>query len=174
MLQAFLFFFLAPAIFLFRLDIDECTTNVHNCDPLAVCSNTVGSFHCTCIAGYKGNGTTCVGERCFRVQVTQVGVACRSLWQCTDRFKDGSFLCSMQLIKSFIGTTCTIKLFKIHARSQDSIDIDGCAISAHNCHGVECWLNLHPIFILFSHLFQVNIFKCIIFFLTILKSAPAC
>ena len=36
------------------------------------------------------------------------------------------------------------------------------------------WLNLHPIFILFSHLFQVNIFKCIIFFLTILKSAPAC
>ena len=92
MLQAFLFFFLAPAIFLFRLDIDECTTNVHNCDPLAVCSNTVGSFHCTCIAGYKGNGTTCVGERCFRVQVTQVGVACRSLWQCTDRFKDESFL----------------------------------------------------------------------------------
>ena len=89
--QAF-FFFLAPAIFLFRLDIDECTTNVHNCDPLAVCSNTVGSFHCTCIAGYKGNGTTCVGERCFRVQVTQVGVACRSLWQCTDRFKDESFL----------------------------------------------------------------------------------
>ena len=90
--KRFFFSFLAPAIFLFRLDIDECTTNVHNCDPSAVCSNTVGYFHCACIAGYKGNGTTCVGERCFYVQVPQVGVACRSLWQCTDRFKEESFL----------------------------------------------------------------------------------
>ena len=61
------FFFLPPAIFFFRLDIDECTTNVHNCDSLAVCNNTVGSFYCTCIAGYEGNGTACIGERCFYV-----------------------------------------------------------------------------------------------------------
>ena len=61
-------FYLTPAIFLFRLDIDECTANVHNCDPLAVCNNTVGSFHCTCMSGYEGNGTTCVGEGCFHVQ----------------------------------------------------------------------------------------------------------
>ena len=57
-LQAF--FFLTPAIFFFRLDIDECTTNVHNCDPLAVCKNTVGCFHCTCMSGHEGDGTTCV------------------------------------------------------------------------------------------------------------------
>ena len=48
------------------LDIDECAMMTHNCDEaLADCSNTPnGSFTCTCIAGYTGNGTTgtCVGE----------------------------------------------------------------------------------------------------------------
>ena len=48
------------------LDMDECAMNTHNCDiTFAECSNTPnGSFTCTCIAGYTGNGTTgtCVGE----------------------------------------------------------------------------------------------------------------
>ena len=85
-------FYLTTAIFPFRLDIDECTANVHNCDPSAVCYNTVGSFHCTCMSGYEGNGTTCVGEGCFHVQVPESGVASRPLWQCTNRFKEESFL----------------------------------------------------------------------------------
>ena len=49
-----------------HLDIDECAMNTHNCDEtLAGCSNTpAGSFTCTCIAGYTGNGTAgmCFGE----------------------------------------------------------------------------------------------------------------
>ena len=48
------------------LDIDECAMMTHNCDEtLAECSNTPnGSFTCTCIVGYTGNGTTgtCIGE----------------------------------------------------------------------------------------------------------------
>ena len=41
-------------IFFFSLllDINECTTNVHNCDPNAFCNNTDESYTCTCAPGY--------------------------------------------------------------------------------------------------------------------------
>uniref|UniRef100_A0A1X7SW10 EGF-like domain-containing protein n=1 Tax=Amphimedon queenslandica TaxID=400682 RepID=A0A1X7SW10_AMPQE len=35
-------------------DINECETNDHNCTQ--TCSNTVGSYTCSCRAGYKDNG----------------------------------------------------------------------------------------------------------------------
>ena len=38
-------------------DVDECVTNMHNCDDNAMCINTVGSFHCMCNMGYSGIGT---------------------------------------------------------------------------------------------------------------------
>ncbi len=43
-------------------DIDECTDSGHNCDNKAVCNNTVGSFTCSCKAGYSGDGVTCTGK----------------------------------------------------------------------------------------------------------------
>ena len=49
-------------------EIDECGLNTDNCDEtLATCLNTpAGSFTCTCITGYTGNGNvgTCIGECC--------------------------------------------------------------------------------------------------------------
>jgi len=44
-----------------HVDIDECATNKGGCNTLASCSNTPGSFTCTCNKGYKGNGITCKG-----------------------------------------------------------------------------------------------------------------
>ena len=38
-------------------DVDECVTNIHNCDDNAMCINTEGSFHCMCHMGYSGVGT---------------------------------------------------------------------------------------------------------------------
>jgi len=44
-----------------HVDIDECATNNGGCNTLASCSNTPGSFTCTCNIGYTGNGITCGG-----------------------------------------------------------------------------------------------------------------
>ena len=54
------------------LDINECYVNnlaqehlveySHNCHADANCTNTKGSFYCTCLNGYSGNGVSCVGR----------------------------------------------------------------------------------------------------------------
>ena len=47
------------AFFVF-VDIDECASGTHNChSSLASCTNTVGSFSCSCNNPYTGNGRTC-------------------------------------------------------------------------------------------------------------------
>ena len=41
------------------LDLDECVQGLHDClQSLASCSNTDGSFKCSCNDGYTGDGTT--------------------------------------------------------------------------------------------------------------------
>ena len=43
----------------FTTDIDECAESTDMCDPNAECTNTIGSYNCTCTVGYTGNGTSC-------------------------------------------------------------------------------------------------------------------
>ena len=43
------------------IDIDECAQGVNGtdaCDSSAECLNIVGTYKCTCISGYIGNGKT--------------------------------------------------------------------------------------------------------------------
>ena len=42
-------------------DIDECTTSHPVCDVNANCTNTQGSYFCTCKTGFSGDGKTCQG-----------------------------------------------------------------------------------------------------------------
>ena len=44
------------------LDIDECGASTPVCDINASCSNTPGSYICTCKSGYVGDGKTCQGR----------------------------------------------------------------------------------------------------------------
>ncbi|WP_147094738.1 EGF domain-containing protein, partial [Myxococcus fulvus] len=40
-------------------DVNECTNGTAQCSVNATCTNTPGSYTCTCKAGYSGNGRTC-------------------------------------------------------------------------------------------------------------------
>ncbi|XP_072048625.1 protein HEG-like [Amphiura filiformis] len=43
-------------------DIDECSnSNLNACDLNTNCTNTDGSYYCTCLDGFRGNGETCEG-----------------------------------------------------------------------------------------------------------------
>ena len=44
------------------VDIDECELEQHNCGAHAACNNTAGSYNCTCISGYEGDGINCSGK----------------------------------------------------------------------------------------------------------------
>ena len=43
-------------------DNNECSTNTHNCNSNAVCTNIDGGFSCKCNSGFQGDGVTCTGE----------------------------------------------------------------------------------------------------------------
>ena len=53
--------------FLFSLlpDIDECSASGRVCDVNANCQNTLGSYLCSCKAGYTGDGKTCKGRQTY-------------------------------------------------------------------------------------------------------------
>ena len=44
-------------------DIDECTSDPSPCNENADCTNSDGSYSCTCKQGFTGNGTVCNGMR---------------------------------------------------------------------------------------------------------------
>ena len=45
------------------LDINECTMNMSRCDENANCTNTDGSYNCSCNHGYNGDGFKCTGNK---------------------------------------------------------------------------------------------------------------
>ena len=51
-------------IFLFPLDVDECSTGNNSCHVNASCTNTDGSYECDCISGFSGDGYNCSSKFC--------------------------------------------------------------------------------------------------------------
>ena len=45
----------------FETDVDECL-EASTCDANANCTNTVGSYNCSCNLGFTGNGSICEGQ----------------------------------------------------------------------------------------------------------------
>ena len=45
----------------FSIDIDECSADSSPCDQNTDCSNSDGSYSCTCKQGFTGDGVSCSG-----------------------------------------------------------------------------------------------------------------
>ena len=58
-----------PCPIFFSLDIDECSAESSPCDKNADCTNSDGSYSCTCKQGFSGDGTTCEGTRGMLLKV---------------------------------------------------------------------------------------------------------
>lgn len=97
---------------------DECAigrgvANGNDCNAVATCSDTVGSFTCACNAGYSGNGLTCSNVN----ECTLGSNNCNSNAACSDSV--GSFTCACNEGYSGNGVTCA--------------NIDECALGSDDC-----------------------------------------
>lgn len=51
-------------------DENECASDISNtCNIDAICSDTEGSFTCSCKAGFTGNGITCRGRLIYLIVI---------------------------------------------------------------------------------------------------------
>ena len=104
------------------IDVDECA-DATTCDSNATCTNTPGSFTCTCNQGYTGNGTTCEGminiilvcvssHGILNVDIDECGKGdgndCSSDATCTNT--PGGYNCTCLHGYTGDGTTCTGKV----------------------------------------------------------------
>ncbi|XP_022806396.1 adhesion G protein-coupled receptor E1-like [Stylophora pistillata] len=61
-------------------DVDECSRNLDACHAKATCSNTIGSYRCTCMQGLRGDGRL----NCQKMQPCSVDKLCMENEVCKD------------------------------------------------------------------------------------------
>jgi len=85
----------------FCIDIDECAVGTHDCHTESACTNTNGSFTCSCNIGFSGPGTWCED-----VQECTSGIHdCNEHATCFNNY--GSFSCTCNTGLSGSGLQCT-------------------------------------------------------------------
>ena len=84
-----------------KKDYNECSENMHNCDPNADCINTAGSYICRCRTGFTGNGNACtdVDECSTGIHTCHQNAVCTNTissytCQCRNGFVGGGLVCT--------------------------------------------------------------------------------
>ena len=111
---------------LYRIAAESKLCFTKPCDVNAECTNTIGSYFCTCRYGFSGNGTICddIDECALGTYNCSVNANCNNI--------DGSYLCQCKTGYSGNGHNC--------------IDINECNSSLHNCHVYGDCLNTNGSF----------------------------
>ena len=110
-------------------DIDECAAVPRRCDTNATCSNSQGSFSCTCKPGWSGSGTTCADvDECAGNTDN-----CDAAATCTNT--QGGFTCACPAPLVGNGTACSCDLNGTFA-ALTQIDVSWKAVRAFGsrCH----------------------------------------
>lgn len=75
------------------LDRNECTDDKTICGQGGTCNNLIGSYNCTCHAGYVSRGKSCEGEWCllwfYGFLCSVCSTKCGLLWFCSLRLGRG-------------------------------------------------------------------------------------
>lgn len=112
------------------VDINECTTNKHNCHAAAVCTNTIGSFSCACNSGLTGDGVHC--EDILECNFQAGLYPCHAKAKCTEVF--GSYRCECNAGYTGDGKDCD----DINECDTDTDDCDTNALCFNTQPGFVC------------------------------------
>src|SRR5882724_2997625 len=103
-------------------DINECAAGgASNCDPQATCTNTPGSFSCTCKTGYSGDG-----KQCTDVNECAVGGGNTCDPHATCANTPGSFSCTCKPGYAGDGKSC-VRTSCVNVASSCGANDDCCA-----------------------------------------------
>ncbi|XP_041376626.1 latent-transforming growth factor beta-binding protein 1-like [Gigantopelta aegis] len=107
-----------PARAQVRSDVNECATGADNCvDPSlgGLCTNTLGSFNCSCMPGYTGDGIN----------------NCNDINECTS----GADNCDVNAMcnNTAGGFTCTCNAGYLGNGTYCIVDVNECATGADDC-----------------------------------------
>ena len=119
------------------VDVDECAEEIHNCSTYegqanAICTNTNGSFQCSCLQGWEGDGFYCSDiDECVNGSVCGTNQVCRNMAGNYSCFcKDGWTLSGSKSDECQDLDECTLGL--------DDCDIFASCINTNGSFSCEC------------------------------------